>query len=85
MKKIVLTGFCFLILGFTSVASYAGNVTDVSTSNDGKIITVKCSAGEDTKIFPSGSQPGKCEDNRNFGSYPCEFVVKLAKERCEKQ
>lgn len=54
-----------------------------SITNDGNVTIVKCSIGEDTKVYHDNY--GKCTDNYQFGSYGCSSVMRWAKERCERR
>jgi hypothetical protein len=49
-------------------------------SQDGNITVVRCSKGDDIKIYSAGN--GQCSDNYNFGKYGCDSVMRWAKERC---
>ncbi len=61
----------------SSQRNSAAYVTDIK--QDGSTTIVKCSVGNDTKIY---RKYGKCSDNYKFGSYSCESVVKWARDRC---
>lgn len=77
MRNCILSVICLATLFFGK--TYAAQVTEIK--QDGKTTVVKCSKGDEIRIYQSGN--GQCKDNYSIGSYSCQNVIDSAKKRCQ--